>query len=76
MSKLIQVRNVPDEVHGRVKARAALSGLSLSDYVLRELEQSLARPTRNELFARIAQLPPIDLDPPSAEVVRKDRDNH
>ncbi len=75
MPKLIQVRNVPNEVHGRVKARAALAGLSLSDYVLREIEQSLARPTRAELFARIEHLPPIDLDPPSAEVLRKDREN-
>ncbi|MXY24524.1 MAG: hypothetical protein F4Y45_08380 [Acidobacteria bacterium] len=76
MAKLIQVRNVPNDVHGHVKARAALAGMSLSDYVLREIEASLARPTREELFARIARLPPIDLDPSPADVVRYDRDNH
>ena len=58
MSKMIQIRNVPDEVHRRLKSRAALAGLSMSDYVLRELEQVLSRPTRAEVFARIAELPP------------------
>ena len=75
MPKLIQVRNVPNDVHGRVKAHAALAGLSLSDYVLREIEASGARPTHEELFSRIARLPHIDLDSPSANVVRQYRDN-
>ena len=74
MSKMLQIRNVPDEVHRRLKSRAALAGMSMSDYVLREIEQTLSRPTRDEVFARIAELPPIDLDPPSAEVLRKERE--
>ena len=73
MSKMIQIRNVPDEVHRRLKSRAALAGLSMSDYVLREIEQVLSRPTRVEVFARIAELPPIELDPPTAEVLREER---
>ena len=73
MSKMIQIRNVPDEVHRRLKSRAALAGLSMSDYVLREIEQVLSRPTRVEVFARIAELPPIELDPPSAEMLREER---
>ena len=73
MSKMIQIRNVPDEVHRRLKSRAALAGLSMSDYLLREIEQVLSRPTRAEVFARIAELPPIELDPPSAEMLREER---
>lgn len=74
MSKMLQIRNVPDEVHRRLKSRAALAGMSMSDYVLREIEQTLSRPTRDEVFARIAELPPVDLDPPSAAVLRKERE--
>ena len=73
MSRMLQIRNVPDDVHRRLKARAALAGMSMSDFVLREIEQSLSRPTRDEVFARIAELPLIELDPSSAEVVREDR---
>ena len=74
MSKMLQIRNVPDEIHRRLKSRAALAGVSMSDYVLREIEVVLSRPTRDEVFARIAELPPIDLDPPSAEVLREERE--
>ena len=73
MSRTIQIRNVPDEVHRQLESRAARAGMSMSDYVLRELEVVLSRPTRDEVFARIAELPPIDLDPPSAEVLREER---
>lgn len=45
----------------------------MSDYVLREIEQVLSRPTRAEVFARIAELPSIELDPPTAEVLREER---
>ena len=74
MAKMIQIRNVPDEIHRRLKSRAALAGMSMSDYVLQEIERTLSRPTRDEVFARIAELPPIDLDPPSAEVLREERE--
>ena len=74
MSRMLQIRNVPDEIHRRLKSRAALAGMSMSDYVLREIERTLSRPTRDEVFARIAELPPIDLDPPSAEVLREERE--
>ena len=74
MSKMLQIRNLPDEVHRRLKSRAALAGMSMSDFVLREIERMLSRPTRDEVFARIAELPPIDLDPPSAEVLREERE--
>lgn len=74
MHKMLQIRNVPDRLHRRLKARAAHLGVSMSDYVLREIERLLEKPTREELFARIAQLPPIELDPPPSEILREERE--
>ena len=73
MSKMLQIRNIPDDMHRRLKSRAALAGTSMSEYVLREIRQSLERPTREELFNRIARLPPIDVDPPPGKVLREVR---
>ncbi|WP_419938128.1 FitA-like ribbon-helix-helix domain-containing protein [Candidatus Palauibacter sp.] len=74
MSKMLQVRNVPDDLHRRLKSRAALAGTSMSDYVLREIRQSLEKPAREELLARMARLPPIEVDPPPSEVLRAARE--
>ena len=63
----IQVRNVSEATSRALKAKAALEGRSLSDYLLIELEQLAARPSRAELLARIADRPPKDL--PAAEDV-------
>lgn len=75
MSTMLQIRNVPDELHRKLKARAALAGMSMSDYALRELRKVLGRPTRAELLARLAELPSPDLEPPPAEVIRQERDS-
>jgi len=72
---MIQIRNVPDEIHRRLKARAAMAGMSMSELILRELEKSLQRPPRAELLERIAALPPVTLDPSPADVVRDERDS-
>jgi plasmid stability protein len=72
---MLQIRNVPDELHRKLKARAALAGMSMSDYALRELRKVLGRPTRAELLARLAELPSPDLEPPPAEVIRQERDS-
>lgn len=53
MSKMIQVRNVPDRLHRTLKARAAAEGLSLSDYIKRELETGVEQPTFEEVHARV-----------------------
>ena len=55
MPTMLQVRNVPDELHRTLKARAALAGMSLSDYVLVELRRLAEQPTRAELRRRLAQ---------------------
>jgi antitoxin FitA len=54
MSKMIQVRNVPNDVHRTLKARAAAAGMSLSDYIKRDLEQAAARPSLEEIDARVS----------------------
>ena len=55
MSKLLQVRHVPDEVHAELRERAARSGLSLSEFVLRELRVIAARPSKADVLARAAR---------------------
>jgi len=74
MSKMIQLRHVPDSLHRRLKARAALEGLSLSDYLLREVERAAERPTISELRERLSRLPAVVLDVSTAQAVREERD--
>lgn len=54
VSKMLQVRNVPDDVHAELRRRAQAAGVSLSDYVLHELERVAARPPIEEVLARSA----------------------
>lgn len=74
MPKMIQIRNVPDEVHREVKARAARAGMSLSDYLLREVERVVSLPPVEEVLARIAALPETELSESPAEAVRAERE--
>jgi antitoxin FitA len=55
MTKLIQLRNVPDALHRGLKARAAMAGMSLSDYLLAEIKEIPERPTLTELREQSAQ---------------------
>lgn len=66
---MIQIRNVPEDIHRRLKARAALEGVSLSDLALAELRRSLDRPTRRELLELVASREPVRSGPPSAELI-------
>ena len=74
MSTMIQIRNVPDKIHRKLKSRAALAGMSMSEYILQELKKSLERPTREELLDRLAELPELKLRPSPAELIRAERD--
>jgi plasmid stability protein len=71
---MIQIRNVPTPLHRRLKARAALAGMSLSDYLLNEIRRVAERPTLEELRQRLERLPRVHLDMPPAEVIRAERD--
>jgi antitoxin FitA len=55
MSKMIQLRHVPDALHRQLKARAALTGLSLSDFLVREVRKIAERPTPEEVLERLRQ---------------------
>ena len=74
-STMVQVRNVPSELHRRLKARAAIEGMSMSDYVLRELRKSLDHPTREEVLERLRRPPARTLQRTAAEVIRAERDS-
>lgn len=71
--KMLQIRNVPDELHGRLKARAALEGQSLSEFALGELRRSMERPSRRELLARVAARTPVATEESAADAVRAER---
>ena len=74
MSKMIQVRDVPESVHGTLKSRAAREGMSLSDFIKRELERVAARPTMREWLERTQRLKPIPTKRTTAQVIRELRD--
>jgi antitoxin FitA len=71
---MIQIRNVPDALHRRLKSRAALAGMSLSDYLLAELRQIADWPSVEELRQRLAQSSATNPRPPPEEAVRAERD--
>lgn len=73
MPKTIHLRHVPDELHRKLKARAALEGLSLSDYLLKEIQRAPERPTLAELRRRLARRTPVATRVPPAEAVRTER---
>jgi plasmid stability protein len=75
MSKMIQIRNVPDVVHRKIKARAAESGMTLSDYLLAEVERVAALPTRDEMLARLHSRSSVNLKRPSAQIIRRARES-
>ena len=74
MSKMIQLRHVPDELHRKLKARAAMEGVSLSDYLLQEAERLAERPTLNDLRRRLSQRDAITPRIPPAKAVRAERE--
>jgi antitoxin FitA len=74
MSKMVQVRNVPDALHRGLKARAAMAGMSLSDYLLAELKEIAERPTLAELRERLHRRKPVSAQINTALSVREERD--
>ena len=75
MSKMIQLRNVSESLHRKLKARAAMEGMSLSDYLMSEIRHIAEKPTLNELRARLHQRAPVELNGAVAEIVRAERDS-
>jgi plasmid stability protein len=76
MSKImVQIRNVPPDTHRLLKARAAVEGMSMSDYILREIRKALDRPTRQEVLDRLQAQPVRRLRRGAAAIVRAERDS-
>lgn len=76
MGVMIQIRNVPEPLHRKLKARAAEAGMSLSDYLLREISRSAEVPTWAEMRKRLAALPPVELPEgvDVADIIREERE--
>jgi plasmid stability protein len=74
MSTMVQIRNVPDAFHRRLKARAAIEGMSMSDYILREIGKALERPSRAETLERLRSRQVREVSRSAADIVRAERD--
>ena len=72
---MIQIRNVPDALHRKLKSRAALAGMSLSDYLLQQIREVAARPTLEEMRARLARRSPVSVTVDPVRAVRDERDS-
>jgi plasmid stability protein len=70
MTTMIQIRNVPDELHRRLKARAATAGMSLSDYLLKEIAAVAGRPTMAEMRERLASRSRVETGDSAADAIR------
>ena len=73
MERMIQVRNVPDALHRSLKARAAMAGMSLSDYLLGELREIAERPTLAEFRARLHTRTRLSAALDTGEMLREER---
>jgi plasmid stability protein len=74
MSETVQIRKVSPEFHRRLKARAAMEGMSMSDYILREVGKALERPTRQEVLERLRARPVRVPSRSATDVIRAERD--
>jgi plasmid stability protein len=75
MGKMVQIKDVPDDVHRILKARAALAGLTLTEYARRSLEEAARRPSRDELVAELSTIEPVVTGETAAEALARIRDD-
>jgi antitoxin FitA len=73
MSKMIQVRNVPDELHEELVKRARARGQTLTDFLQELLEREVARPLPEEVFRRVESREQVRLPVTAAELIRGER---
>ncbi len=74
MSKMVQIRNMPDAIHRIAKARAAMAGMSLSDYLNQEIKKIMQRPTLEEVLARLDKHEPVSSSVSAADIIREERE--
>ena len=71
MAKTIQLRHVPDALHRTLKSRAAMAGMSLSDYLISEIEQIAERPSLAEFRTRLHSRKRVHAELNAVRLVRK-----
>jgi plasmid stability protein len=76
MLKMIKIKNVPDTLYRKLRARAAIEGMTLSDYLMVEIRRCAERPSLKELRERLNTRKPISPKIPPAKAVRIERDLH
>jgi plasmid stability protein len=74
MPKMIQLRNVPDALHAKLRVRSAIAGMSLSDYLQGELARVAEQFSVAELRQRLDALEPVRVSEPAADILRRERD--
>jgi plasmid stability protein len=74
MSKMLQVRNVPEQLHRELVRRARSRGQALTDYVQGILEREVMRPPAEEVFERVAGRSAVDIEMSAAELIRRERE--
>src|SRR6185503_5748202 len=75
MPRMIQIRHVPDTLHRKLRSRAALAGMSLSDYLRKELEGLANRLTTAEVQDRLSGLGPMRVREAPADAIRAERES-
>lgn len=75
MGTMLQIKDVPEDVHRVLKARAALAGVSLTEYARSTLEQAARRPSRAELLAELSQIEPVDVGESAEQALAHIRDD-
>ena len=73
MARTIQIRNVPEALHRSLKARAATMGMTLSDYLLGELQEIARRPTLAEFRERLRARKPLSKALDTVRLLREER---
>lgn len=74
MGKMVQIRNVPEALHRKLKSRAATAGMSLSEYLLREMRRIGDKPSPEELLERLRSRSPVHTGESAVDAIRQRRD--
>jgi plasmid stability protein len=75
MPAMLQIKGIPEDVHRVLKSRAAIAGVSLTEYARNTLEQAARRPSREELTAELSQIEPVDVGESAAQALSHIRDD-
>lgn len=75
MNKHVQIRNLPERTHRKLKARAASQGMSMSDYLRTEIERLLSLPSPKEWLDMVRKRQSMSLSETAADIIREERDS-